>query len=242
MAGLGGCVTKGDVQQVQDDVALLKAETARRDSARAAQLTQVIQIQQRVMDSLTANRKAASSAPRRSGDRSVQHPAAAGAASGADRPEPAAAERAADPARGAGRADLVHRPPARPTPRRSAASVGLRRSDVRGLTGPAAAGKHVHRAAGPARDAADLSHQRPGWRCAVLHRAELCGREPGFGRRLLCPGGAEISHLQPRRRRPSTTLGSWPSGGRRPRRPGRPISGWFRSIPSPTKRRWRATD
>jgi TolA-binding protein len=48
----GGCVSKGDVQMVQADVALLKAESARRDSARAAQLTQVIQIQQRIMDSL----------------------------------------------------------------------------------------------------------------------------------------------------------------------------------------------
>jgi tol-pal system protein YbgF len=59
-AGLSGCVTKGDLQQVQDDIALLKAEGARRDSARAAQLTQVIQIQQRVMDSLTTSRKAVS--------------------------------------------------------------------------------------------------------------------------------------------------------------------------------------
>lgn len=58
LAGLSGCVTKGDIQGVQDDIALLKAETARRDSARAAQLTQVIQMQQRVMDSLTTSRKA----------------------------------------------------------------------------------------------------------------------------------------------------------------------------------------
>src|SRR5688572_14499134 len=58
LALLGGCVTKGDVQQVQDDIALFKAETARRDSARAAQLTQVIQLQQRVMDSLTNSRRA----------------------------------------------------------------------------------------------------------------------------------------------------------------------------------------
>ena len=58
LAGLSGCVTKGDVQQVQDDIALFKAETARRDSARAAQLTQVIQLQQRVMDSLTNSRRA----------------------------------------------------------------------------------------------------------------------------------------------------------------------------------------
>jgi tol-pal system protein YbgF len=60
LAGLGGCVTKGDIQQVQDDVALLKAESARRDSARAAQLGQVIQAQQRVLDSLTTSRKAVS--------------------------------------------------------------------------------------------------------------------------------------------------------------------------------------
>lgn len=60
MAGLGGCVTKGDIQGVQDDLALFKAETARRDSSRAAQLTQVIQIQQRVMDSLATGRKAVS--------------------------------------------------------------------------------------------------------------------------------------------------------------------------------------
>jgi tol-pal system protein YbgF len=58
LAGLGGCVSKSDIQRVQDDVALFKAESARRDSARAAQLTQVIQVQQRVMDSLTSSRKA----------------------------------------------------------------------------------------------------------------------------------------------------------------------------------------
>jgi tol-pal system protein YbgF len=43
---------------VQGEVALLKAETARRDSARAAELSQVIQLQRQVMDSLTANRRA----------------------------------------------------------------------------------------------------------------------------------------------------------------------------------------
>jgi tol-pal system protein YbgF len=54
---LGGCVTKSDIQRVQDDVALFKAETARRDSARAAQLAELIQVQQRIMDSLTTSRK-----------------------------------------------------------------------------------------------------------------------------------------------------------------------------------------
>jgi tol-pal system protein YbgF len=58
LVAVSGCVTKGDVQQVQDDIALFKAETARRDSARATQLTQVIQMQQRVMDSLTNSRRA----------------------------------------------------------------------------------------------------------------------------------------------------------------------------------------
>lgn len=58
LAGLAACVTKGDVQGVQDDLALFKAETARRDSARAAQLNEVIRVQQRIMDSLTTSRRA----------------------------------------------------------------------------------------------------------------------------------------------------------------------------------------
>jgi tol-pal system protein YbgF len=57
-AGLAGCVSKGDLQRVQDDIALFKAETARRDSARAAQLTELIRVQQRIMDSLTTSRRA----------------------------------------------------------------------------------------------------------------------------------------------------------------------------------------
>jgi tol-pal system protein YbgF len=43
---------------VQGEVALLKAEMARRDSSRAAQLSEVIQLQRQVMDSLTATRRA----------------------------------------------------------------------------------------------------------------------------------------------------------------------------------------
>src|SRR3954471_11115701 len=58
LVGLAGCVSKGDIQRVQDDVALFKAETARRDSARAAQLNEVIRAQQRILDSLTNSRKA----------------------------------------------------------------------------------------------------------------------------------------------------------------------------------------
>jgi tol-pal system protein YbgF len=58
VTGLAGCVTKGDVQRVEDDIALFKAETARRDSARAAQLNELIRVQQRILDSLTASRRA----------------------------------------------------------------------------------------------------------------------------------------------------------------------------------------
>jgi tol-pal system protein YbgF len=54
---LAGCATKGDVQMAQGEVSLLKADVARRDSARAAQLSEVIRMQQQVIDSLTANRK-----------------------------------------------------------------------------------------------------------------------------------------------------------------------------------------
>ncbi|HEU4474299.1 MAG TPA: tetratricopeptide repeat protein [Gemmatimonadales bacterium] len=56
--GLAGCASKGDVQMVQGEVALLKAEMARRDSARAAELGQVIRLQRQIMDSVTANRRA----------------------------------------------------------------------------------------------------------------------------------------------------------------------------------------
>jgi tol-pal system protein YbgF len=57
-AGLGGCgASKNDVQMVQGEVVLLKAEMARRDSARAAQLDQVIQVQRQIMDSLNSTRR-----------------------------------------------------------------------------------------------------------------------------------------------------------------------------------------
>lgn len=57
LASLAACVTKSDIQHVQDDVALFKAEAARRDSVRGAQLAQIVQAQQRVLDSLTVTRK-----------------------------------------------------------------------------------------------------------------------------------------------------------------------------------------
>jgi TolA-binding protein len=55
-----GCATKGDVQTVQGEVALLRAEMARRDSTRAAQLNDVIRMQMAAMDSVTAARRAVS--------------------------------------------------------------------------------------------------------------------------------------------------------------------------------------
>jgi len=58
LAGLAGCVSKGDIQMVQGEVSLLRAESARRDSARAAQLGEVIRMQQSIMDSLDADKRA----------------------------------------------------------------------------------------------------------------------------------------------------------------------------------------
>ncbi|MBA3658090.1 MAG: tetratricopeptide repeat protein [Gemmatimonadales bacterium] len=58
MLALGGCVTKSDITGVQDDIAQLRVENARRDSARAAQLSDVIRGQQRVLDSLGTSGRA----------------------------------------------------------------------------------------------------------------------------------------------------------------------------------------
>ena len=55
--GLAGCVSKSDIQLVQGEVSLLRAETLRRDSSRAAQLDQVIQWQRQIMDSLAMTRR-----------------------------------------------------------------------------------------------------------------------------------------------------------------------------------------
>ncbi len=58
LAAAAGCVSKGDVQMVQGEVSLLRAESARRDSSRAAQLAEVIRMQQGIMDSLNGTRRA----------------------------------------------------------------------------------------------------------------------------------------------------------------------------------------
>lgn len=52
LAGLTACASPSDVRQVQNEVALLRAESARQDSARAARLGEIIRLQQRIMDSL----------------------------------------------------------------------------------------------------------------------------------------------------------------------------------------------
>jgi len=56
-SGLAGCVSKGDLQLVQGEVALLRAESLRRDSTRAMQLGEVIQMQRQIMDSLATTRR-----------------------------------------------------------------------------------------------------------------------------------------------------------------------------------------
>jgi tol-pal system protein YbgF len=49
-----GCATKGSVRRVETQVAVLRAETARQDSARAAELARIIRLQQQTLDSLAA--------------------------------------------------------------------------------------------------------------------------------------------------------------------------------------------
>lgn len=49
---LGGCALKSDVKRVETEVVMLRQETARRDSVRAARLTEIINLQQELMDSL----------------------------------------------------------------------------------------------------------------------------------------------------------------------------------------------
>jgi len=58
LAVLGACATKGQVDRLIVDLTTFRIETARRDSARAAALAQVISLNQRIMDSLAAGRQA----------------------------------------------------------------------------------------------------------------------------------------------------------------------------------------
>lgn len=52
LAGFAACASPSNVRQVQNEVALLRAESARQDSAQAARLSEIIRLQQRIMDSL----------------------------------------------------------------------------------------------------------------------------------------------------------------------------------------------
>ena len=57
LVALGACASKGDLRRVEEQLILQRSEAARTDSARAAQLGELIQVQRRIMDSLTvANR------------------------------------------------------------------------------------------------------------------------------------------------------------------------------------------
>ncbi len=58
LVGAAGCATKGMVRQVETQIQVLRAENARQDSARAAELGRVIRLQQQVMDSLNQGRQA----------------------------------------------------------------------------------------------------------------------------------------------------------------------------------------
>jgi tol-pal system protein YbgF len=54
LGGGAACASSGDVRRVESEVAQLRAESARRDSARAAQLGDLVQLQRRISDSLAA--------------------------------------------------------------------------------------------------------------------------------------------------------------------------------------------
>lgn len=64
-AGLPGCALKSDVKRVETELTALRQESAERDSVRAARLTEIVELQQQLMDSLggslTATQRAVTS-------------------------------------------------------------------------------------------------------------------------------------------------------------------------------------
>ena len=52
LVALGGCASKGDLRRVEDQLLLSRGENQRADSARAAQLADVLALQRHIMDSL----------------------------------------------------------------------------------------------------------------------------------------------------------------------------------------------
>jgi tol-pal system protein YbgF len=57
LAGVAACATPAQVQQVETQVGVLRADTRRADSASAVQLRQILVLQQQLMDSLVATRR-----------------------------------------------------------------------------------------------------------------------------------------------------------------------------------------
>jgi tol-pal system protein YbgF len=57
LAGVAACATPAQVQQVETQVNVLRADSRRSDSASAAQLRQILVLQQQLMDSLAATRR-----------------------------------------------------------------------------------------------------------------------------------------------------------------------------------------
>ncbi|MEO8448783.1 MAG: tol-pal system protein YbgF [Gemmatimonadota bacterium] len=53
----GACATPGQVRKVETQLEVLRTESSRRDSTRGAELTRIITLQQRIMDSLAANQQ-----------------------------------------------------------------------------------------------------------------------------------------------------------------------------------------
>lgn len=58
LALLVGCATNGGLRRVETQVTVLRVETARRDSARGAELDRIIRIQERLLDSLASTAQA----------------------------------------------------------------------------------------------------------------------------------------------------------------------------------------
>ncbi len=54
LVALGGCASKGDLRRVEEQLVLQRQETLRADSARAADLAELLGLQRRIMDSLDA--------------------------------------------------------------------------------------------------------------------------------------------------------------------------------------------
>ena len=57
LAGVAACATPAQVQQVETQVNVLRADTRRSDSASAVQLRQILVLQQQMMDSIAATRR-----------------------------------------------------------------------------------------------------------------------------------------------------------------------------------------